>query len=182
MTNYSRASGLSLVTAGAPLVRVATLTPTVAANLDLLSVFTSDYDNYIVECVGITTGSTAFIALHLATGGSVDAGSNMYSSVTGGPFLNITSAAASAQVSPSLLSSGIGCNLSMFIKNVNDATNIKSINVDSVSQTTSNPYYQYANPYIAYKATNTLSGFRLAASVGNFAATGKIRVYGISNT
>lgn len=165
----------------AGLTLLATLTPTVAANVDFLTAFSSTYDAYEIVCEGILPDSgTAQLYLRVATGGSADSGSNYYTR-----SIDDTSAGSAATnyhpVTNSVLSTGKGCCASVRVTNANDATNMKMIESRSVSQTNATDFFSMGRTS-AYTPANTVSGFRLLWSGANFAATGKIRVYGYSNT
>lgn len=166
---------------GTGLVLLATLTPTAAANIDFLSTFSASYDNYLILGEGLNNGSgTDNISIRLANSGSVDSGSN-YSSVTTAPASSITFG-TSAIVTGNSLNTVRGLNLQAVIKNVNDASNLKSILSRAVSQDLNTPRVQSYSNNVAYIG-GAVSGFRLFWSGGaNFAAQGKVRVYGYQNS
>jgi hypothetical protein len=156
---------------------IATLTPTVAATLDLLSIFSSTYDEYEIIGDGITIGGSSgqSIALRMANAGTADSASNYW--VNAG---NSTSAAIA-----SVLGGGsVGCSFKVIVTNVNDASGRnKMISYSSVGETSGGPNYAVASGGFAYVKAATVSGFRLITTGGdNFAATGEIRVYGVKRT
>jgi hypothetical protein len=176
-TNYDTA--WSTVTAPG-LVLLATLTPTAATNIDFLSTFTSGYDNYLILATGLTVATLDSISLRLATGGSVDSGSNYYSQGTA-VDTNFTTSATSVLSTGSILAAGKGASIEISIKNANDATNLKAIRVHSLAQLDATPTYYQRYRDAVYTAANAVSGFRLYLTGGNnFAATGKVYVYGYS--
>lgn len=163
------------------LVLLATLTPTAAANVDFLTTFSASYDNYLILGEGLNNGSgTDNISIRLANAGSVDSGSN-YSSLTTAPGSSITFD-TSALVTGNSLNTVRGLNLQAVIKNVNDASNLKSILSHAVSQDLNTPRVRSYSNNIAYIG-GAVSGFRLFWSGGaSFAAQGKVRVYGYQNS
>ncbi|MES2323284.1 MAG: hypothetical protein V4633_13550 [Pseudomonadota bacterium] len=174
-------SGTMAMTSDTALVLIATLTPTVAANLDFLTTFSSSYDNYLIVCSGITVGTTDSIALRLAVAGVADAGANYYRNA-GSIGTDIT-ARTEIIVSPSILAGGKGGSAEITIKNVNDAVGLKATHSDSMSQSVATPGYANHFGDGVYVPASVASGFRLFLLGGaSFAATGKVRVYGYTNS
>lgn len=183
--SYIKANGAPVI-ADAPgaLVLLATLTPTAAANLDLLNVFSATYDNYLMIGQGVTFGATDGLSLRLAVAGSADTGSN-YVNLVGGDSLNSSATATSLTVSSNttINSGGKGCNFEIEVLNANDTTRFKGLRTKIVWNDSAGTSYIYATKLMAYIAANTVTGVRLFGTGGNsFAATGKIRVYGYTNT
>lgn len=179
-------AGTDTITLTAPgitgLSLVATLTPTVAANIDFLTTFSATYDNYIIVGDGITVGTNDFINIRLAAAGTADAGSNYYFTLAASSTA-FTASATSIQVGPAFTSAGKGGSFTFEIKNVNDATNLKTVHARTVGQTAATPGYTSIYSDGVYIAANAVTGFRLFLNAGsNFAATGKVRVYGYNNT
>ena len=171
--------------ANGALALIATLTPTAAANLDFLNVFSSTYDNYLIVGSGLTVAADTYALLRLATGGSVDTGSNYWISIgaeAAGNWTSHTSGSASHQFTPTITSAGKGLSFQIDIRNVNDASGLKSIVALIANQTAATPDYKIGTSRCAYPAANTVSGFRLYTNTSTWAATGKVRVYGYSNT
>ena len=169
---------------GAPpaLVLLATLTPTVSANIDFLTTFTSGYDNYLIIGDGISVAVDDGMRIRLANAGVVDSGSNYYS-VTAASSTPFTAALTTAQVTSTITSAGVGATFSIEVKNVNDAVKLKTIKVNAISQSAATPAFTSTYTDTAYTPASTVSGFRLyLASGNNFAATGRVRVYGINNS
>jgi len=180
VTNYAKADGTA-VKGGLTLLAV--LTPTAAANIDFLSIFTSTYDGYLIRGDGITnnSGTNDQLNLRFATAGAVDTGSNYYEMQSG------SSDAASdtfARLIQNVLGAGQGVNFELKVSNVNDAVRLKSASFEAVTQSTAVPAYNAElGARVAYKGANTVSGLRFYWNAGaNFAATGKVRVYGIANS
>ena len=157
-------------------------TPTAAANLDFLTIFSSTYDNYLIVLEGINCASNDGLRLRLAVAGSVDSGSNYLIGIpVGGATLGSTS--AHTLISNTVLAAGIGVSGSVLITNANDTSaKMKNINPATSAQVGATTYSAY-DSYCGYIAANAVSGFQLYWTGGsNFAATGKVRVYGYSNT
>ncbi len=163
-------------------ILLATLTPTAAANVDFLTTFSSTYDNYLIVGDGIlpATGSPS-LQMRVAVAGTANAGSNYAPMLSGST--TTTSNTFTEITSQPVLSSGKGCNFTVNVINANDTTNNKGIIAFSVSQRDATPTWDSgatASPYIGATA---ISGVRFLWSGGqNFAAVGKIRIYGISST
>ena len=162
------------------LTLLATLTPTVAANLDFLNVFSGDYDTYLVIGSGILPSAADSIALRFANAGAVDSGSKYYQIVSAGGTASTPQALGYIR-SSSVFTSG-GAAFQAVISNVNDTANDKTCISSSIAQSNST-FRSDAYDKTVYASANAISGFRLFwASASNFAATGKIRVYGYANT
>ena len=177
VVGYTRASGVA-VSAG--LVLLATLTPTAAANLDFLTTFTSGYDNYLIIGDGITPSADNNLAIRLAVAGASDTGSNYSAPLH---VSSTTAAAAYVDVINTVESTGLGANFRIDILNANATSGLKSISVEAVCQNAATPGWSSNSASYAYFAANAVSGFRLYwTAAANFAAVGKVRVYGYSNT
>lgn len=165
-------------------VLLATVTPTVAANIDFLSTFTSSFDNYLIVGNGITFGADEGLSLRLAASGAVDSGSN-YVDITGGSAAASSSTSTSLPVSSSatIRTAGKGCNFEIEVYGANATTQFKGLRSNIIWNDTSGTSYIYSQKMMAYIAANAVTGFRLFSTLGgNFAATGKIRVYGRVNS
>lgn len=159
------------------LTLLATLTPTAAANVDFLTTFTSSYDNYLIVLQGIKPATSDQLLMRFANAGSVDTGSNYSSPAFTGSGAATTSLAIAAN---NILSTGVGGSGFISIANANDASLIKGGAAFIAHEGAS---YYTEGKGVVYKAANAISGFRLYWALGgNFAATGKVRVYGYSNT
>lgn len=179
---YTKASGLPVVAGSSgALVLLATLTPTAAANLDFLTVFSSTYDNYLIIGDGITTGVTSQVQMRLAVAGTADSGSN-YATFAAVGSTSSTMSTIALLSNSSTYAGGVGLNFMTTITNVNDAVRAKMISTTSAGQADAVPNYSSSLVNSTYVAANAVTGFRLLLSGGNsFAATGKIRVYGYQN-
>ena len=177
VVSYTRANGVA-VSAG--LVLLATLTPTAAANLDFLTTFTSGYDNYLIIGDGITPSADNNLAIRLAVAGTSDTGSNYSVPLH---VSSTTTTAAYADVINTVESTGLGASFKIDILNANSTSGLKSISVEAVCQNAATPGWAANSASYAYFAANAVSGFRLYwTAAANFAAVGKVRVYGYSNT
>jgi hypothetical protein len=159
------------------LLATATVSSAVA-NIDFLNVFSSTYDNYIIEILGLVPQNNTALNLRLAKSGVVDTGANYYyagPNVTGtnGTSFPITSAAVTT-------SSGFGAVTTVEIRNANDAVRHKSMTtVGTFFDNT--PTANTVDYSCAYSFASAISGFRLYFGTGNITA-GTVRVYGIKNT
>jgi hypothetical protein len=165
------------------LILLATVTPTVAANVDFLNTFSSAYDNYVVLGDGINLSTDSYIAVQLAVTGTADGGSNYVTLQNGSASVSTTQ--TSFTFSPLTRTAGLGCNFQLLITNANDAVRIKSIFGNSVAGGDVGPpkTYGYEADAAAYTAANVVTGFRLLVISGyNFAAGGSVRVYGYKNS
>ena len=165
-------------------VLLATLTPTAAANVDFLSTFSSSYSLYLIEIEGVLPASNDQLYLRLATGGAADTGSNYANGANwqGAASYSVTATNCPLSSGGNVLAAGKGISISVFIRNCNDATNLKTISYFGAAQSAGGPdYFNLANQGV-YFAANTVSGGRLYWSGGNnFSATGKVRIYGYLN-
>jgi hypothetical protein len=180
VVSYVKASGLPVVSSTPGLTLLATLTPTAAANVDFLTTFTSTYDNYLIIGDGLKPASDDALRLRYAVAGTTDTGSSYFSGATGA---SATATTAITVTAASITSAGLGCGFTFEVQNANDATNAKTGSLLSMGQNAATPTFNALGQSNAYNAANTISGFRLYWSGGaNFSATGKVRVYGYSNT
>lgn len=164
------------------LVLLATLTPTAAANVDFLSTFTNGYDSYLIIGTGLLPSADDGLSLRLAVAGSADAGSN-YSSVTNTNDGDSRATATSFNLINTIITAGKGCSFSLSVRNVNDATNLKTVDCQAQGQNNVIPGWGFNGMAGVYFAANAVSGLRLYWTGGaNFTATGKVRVYGYSNS
>ena len=160
-----------------PAAPIAVLTPTAAANLESLSLFDSKYDTYVLELGGIKPAADDVLMLRLATGGSVDTGSNYTAGSSGG---NVTSTGSSITLTGTVLAAGKGLTGQLVIRNANDTSNLKYIEQRTVRQSDATPTWNFQDQAFAYFAANAVSGFRLYwNSASNFAASGYARVYAL---
>lgn len=172
-----RANGLPVATIPqSALVLLATLTPSVAANLDALNAFTASYDNYLIILDGIAPNAgTDTLAYRLANGGVVDTAANYLSTAFNGG-----NSTASSQTLASNVASGTDTvNGRIELLNVAAATKKGG---HAIAAATTNPSTQGVAVHLVYSG-GAVSGIRFFWTGGaSFAATGKIRIYGYSNT
>jgi hypothetical protein len=177
VVTYQRANGQPILNGLTPLTPA--LTPSAAANVDFLSLFTSSYDNYLIIGQGLKPSATDSLRLRWANAGTADSGSNYYEGSSTG---SLSSATAVVNVGPSTLNTGKGVGFMLHVTNVNDAVNMKMYKGDAISQSAATPTYTALALYGAYQAANAISGFRLYWLGGaNFTAAGSIRIYGYNN-
>jgi len=163
------------------LTLLATITPTVAANVDFLNTFSSTYDCYLINCTGVTPasyGGSPGPQFRFANGGIVDTGS-----VYNGFFQSAATSASNSRLTTNQTNYG-AYSFQMVIANANETTNVKYMTMQlqySPNGSSSDPTNFYYGA--AYRGTSAISGIRIFWSDGgDFAATGKIRVYGYSNS
>lgn len=170
LTHYQRASGLAIRSGAVDLVASAVISSSVA-NIDFLSLFTADYDKYVIEIGGLRPSADSNLVLYLTVGGAIDSnaanftGSTAYFPVTGAQIQSSTDTAGAA--------------FTVSISNVQSLMR-KLIVSDGVFNGTG--AVQIASAISFYKGTNVISGFRLAYLGGASATQGVVRVYGFKNT
>jgi hypothetical protein len=169
-TNWA---GLSGEVSGLKLI--ATLTPTAAANVDALTVFTSTYDDYEIIADGILPFSNDALYIRFAVAGAVDSALN-YIEV---PSMGTSSTDVNRlQLTIGHSSTGKGANLELMVQNCNSTTSIKSVRILSLTEGAST-FYSIAR-HGTHKPNNAISGIRFFWGSGsNFAAQGSIRIYGV---
>jgi hypothetical protein len=178
-------SGKSLTTNGTTpswsypgLTLLATLTPTAAAAVNALNVFSSLYDSYLVIGEGLCPATDAALAAQFAVSGVL---------VTTGSYATTSSfvATASAYLTSVMNMTSVvvgaiggGANMMLRIDNANDATNTKSLAV-SICFDSPTPQFVHSQSAGGYKGgVITGIGFSWGGGV-NFKAQGSIRIYGI---
>ena len=177
VTGYTRASGNAV--APSHYVLLATLTPTVAANLDLLNVFSSAYDQYKIMGQGVGCTSS-ILQFRLANAGVVDTGTNIAYAFTGSSTQTLTTFGRVTvnNAGPT------GVCFEITVQNANDTSaRAKRVSAKSVYSSDASPaVYQNSDYENWYQKTAALSGIRFYWDSGqNFNAQGLIRVYGIRN-
>jgi len=169
------------IQSGIGLIPLVSITPTAVVNLDFLSTFTTQYDNYLIVGEGIKFAADDGASFRVAVTGAVDTGSNYHnmSNSSGSTSSAGTSFAVTAGV---VRSAGTGCSFCIDVRNVNSTTQAKMIESQAVlNSTVAGPVYTYISGACAHSGS-VLTGFRLYSTLGsNFAAQGKIRVYGYNN-
>jgi hypothetical protein len=175
--------GVSVADPG--LVLLATLTPTAAAAVDALNVFSSTYDDYLVIGEAITPSAMDNLQLRFATGGTVDSGSN-YVTASGATGTSASAYSSSINVANGgsiypISLNGFGASFVFHVLNANDAANAKTA-VGRISHSSGGASPVLSGGFVsgAYTAANAASGVRFFWSGGTaFEARGKIRIYGI---
>lgn len=161
---------------------LATLTPTAAANVDALSTFSSTYDNYLIIGQGLKPATDAALLLRFGVAGTADAGSN-YSAAAAYGTQTTSTGTSTVVTSTNVLAAGTGASFVIHVLNANDATNAKIVSSATAGQTAATPGWTGYGFASVYFAANAVSGVRFLWTGGaNFAATGKIRIYGYNNT
>lgn len=183
VVDYCRASGNALIKPAMLLV-AGPLTPSAAANVDFLNVFTSQFDEYLVQINGVQVAATSTkLMLQFAVGGAVDAGAANYQY---GQLDDTTLGTASAS---GILISGAGyvgnpVTATVRLSGINSAlANVKALNSLSICTNTSGSAPLVQGFVGAHRPAGAASGFRLYwASGASFTATGTIKVYGVLNS
>lgn len=180
ITDYTRKSGRALVENVTPgLYLLATITPTVAAAIDLLNVFSSTYDDYLILCEGLSSSGADNLVLRVARGGVVDASSSY-----GGAAVNGGSGGTVDRIT---LHSSPGTNGSLGVRievlgaNASGAQAYQHVLSTGISGALGGTFTATALNGVHGNGgvAGPLSGFRLFWNTGsNFGATGAIRVYG----
>ena len=162
---------------------LATLTPTVSTAVDFLSTFSSAYDNYLILGSGVTFGTDDGLSVRLAASGAADTGSNYITTSFDDSAVTTTATSSPVSSSATVRAAGRGCNFAIRILNVNDAMGFKQIETQCTWQSaTGTAAYTSTERSHVYLAANVVTGLRLFSILGgNFAATGKIRVYGFAS-
>jgi hypothetical protein len=171
-TNY-------VLTTPTSLTLLATITPTAAANVDFLSTFTSLYDNYLIIGSGIKPAADDYMKIRLANAGVVDTAANFGAAPVGASSPNTDT---NLQIVGMTTAAGKGAGFSVTVNNCNDTSNGKTLTTVGASQDSATPTWQAVEYFGFYTNSAAVTGIRFYWSGGsNFAATGKIRVYGYQN-
>lgn len=164
------------------LTLLATVTPTAGAtSVSLLSVFSSTYDNYLIQIDGLLETTTASkFNMRLANAGVIDTGTNYYFSNFGtlDTYIPLTD--------NTILLAGKGLTGQIILNNVNSAPSLKMVQGNIVSQgaVSGASSYPFSSTFSVYTNTATVSGFTFFWSAAGgipFVGQGTIRVYGYSN-
>lgn len=170
-------SGIMALTTDTGLALVAgPIVPSNSANVDLLNIFTSGFDNYlvIINRVAPSLASAAQnIGLRFANAGVVDS-SNIYGSASVDAAINYTN---SAIIGPSLRGQDSPAGtIEISISNANSASGLKTAVITNIGGNAGSQIFG------GFNSANTVSGFRLYFVSGAlFAAGGTVRVYGYKN-
>lgn len=177
--SYNKASGAAVTVVSPALILLATLTPTVAANVDFLNTFSSTYDDYEIQINGVNAAAAENLRFRFAIAGVADTGNNyQYYQIddpatgsNGVSFIEAIPGGVSSQPRSGTIR----------VTNVNSATAFaKSVLAFGISSNNAgNP--QGGGRFGDHTAANVATGFRLFWSAGaNFLAQGTVKVYGIS--
>jgi len=105
--------------AGTGLIPIVSLTPTAVVNLDFLTLFTSQYDNYLIIGEGVKFAADDGVSLRVAVAGAVDTGSNYHNmSPAGGTSTAATSLAVTSAAT--VRTAGTGSTFYVNIRNTNE--------------------------------------------------------------
>lgn len=173
-SGLSLSSGTLSSTAGA-LILLYQGAFTATANFDQLNIFSSTYDDYLIEILDMKPSATDVAVMRFATGGTVDSGSNYYTGASSATFMSTFG---------TILTGGKGGCYTVRILNANSTSGIKIAISSGARQSDATPTYAVdQNNTYSYVAANTISGFRIYWNSGtNHTAGGKVRVYGYQNS
>jgi hypothetical protein len=161
------------------MVLLATVTPTASANVDALSAFTSDYDNYLILGSNLRPASNTDLVFRLGVAGTADTASNYKT----GEGINFTGGNTWSLIASGVQSAGAGVSFRIQLIGANQTSLSKFMLNDVVFESASNPAYTLNNIATSYIGTTAVSGIRFFwGNGGNFAAAGKLQIYGYSNT
>ena len=184
-TNGSGALSFGTPASGA-MTLLASSAPTAAANVDFLNTFTSDYDAYFITLQSILPANSGrTLDMQVAVGGAAQSSSNTYRSDSPS-MINVAFNSTSANLllgSGTLDSTGNGFTGSVYLYNAN-GTGWKFGPISYIYQSPSASTILSQNGMWAYSGSSSLSGVRflLGNGGGNFAAQGRIRIFGFKNT
>jgi hypothetical protein len=169
---------------GGGLTLLATITTTVSATVNFLTTFSAIYDNYLITGNGVKFTSDEGLDVRLAVSGTADNGSNYITLYNDSVAATATSTSAQIPGAATVRSAGKGCNFEILVTNANDTGNLKSIVSNIVwNDVVATGSYVRTTRSSAYSASNAVTGISLFATFGgNFAAGGKVRVYGYQNS
>lgn len=176
-------NGTSASWVGGGLTLLATLTPTVAANVDFLSTFTSSYDSYLIVVTGVVpaTGSSG-LSMRLAVAGAAVSTSIYGQEVPFGGAAYSSAGSTQATAAAQATAAGLGANAEIRIFNVNSTSAIKSFVCASQAHDSGVNFSNDSKAGV-FQSSSVVTGARLYWTGGqNFAAQGKVRIYGISNS
>lgn len=168
------------ITISSGLTLIASLNATAVSALDFLSVFTSAYDDYVIEIKGLRPSAADYPIFRVANGGTVDAGANYWA--FSGPLGSVSSASNFLYLTH--LTQGTdaaGCTGIIRVRNVNSSTQMRSIDTQIFSRDSGTSAVRSSMWVAGYVAASTISGFRILWSGGaTFQAQGNVRVYGVA--
>jgi hypothetical protein len=151
------------------------------ANIDYLTLFSSEYDNYRIEVIGDLGTAASSIYMRLAVAGAVDTGSNYSDGLGGDTTTTVLNPQMAIGVSTTV--GGRGGNATILVGGVNSSNRLKTVRSYGIAQNGTAPSWGSRTLNCAYVAPNAVTGFRLYRSLGGdtFAA-GTILVYGQRKT
>lgn len=180
LTAPSKDGTVALV--GDSMALLAVLTPTAAAAVNALNVFSSTYDSYMVTGEGVCPASNATLVMQMAVAGALVASGSPYSG--GSPFASISTAHNNANSIPlvaganTVRAAGTGINFTLHFRNMNSASNLKSVSYNCDFDDSSPGFTNQMGG--AEFIGGVVTGFGLSfAGAINFKAQGTIRIYGI---
>lgn len=160
---------------------LAALTPTAAANVDALNVFTSEYNYYKIVIEGVVPSADDSLRMRFANAGVVDTSASCRTvTTTSDVALNDTQISVTGAVEAT---SSLGANATVEVINANSATLLKSGFITRQHASTVTPGDVNGSTAIHMYGGGVVSGFRLFWNSGaNFGAQGKVFVYGYRNS
>lgn len=174
-TFASWAIGMASLTRG--LVLLATLTPTVAAAVNALTVFNGQYDSYLIIGEAVQPAAGVTLGMYYAVAGVLDT-TNSFAQPA--PYSTSPTGYATAcqLTSTAVATAGTGATFCLRIDNANDATGVKLLTASAAfdSAVSTMISEQRVTGYRGGAVSGV--GFYCAGG-GNFKAQGSIRIYGI---
>ncbi|MGZ8888061.1 MAG: hypothetical protein ACXW1D_00730 [Halobacteriota archaeon] len=156
---------------------IATTNVTAVANIDFLTLFTPEFNKYIIEFEALVP-ATDGVVLHgkLAFGGVADTAGVGYTYWNSGTVNSIASGIPLSSVNSNV--AGKGTTGFFEIRNTNGAGTKAGLAASAAYTTTGGALTQCS---FLNSNVSPVSGFRLNFSSGNFTASGTVRVYGVRN-
>lgn len=180
-------------TAASPagLVLISSVTPTAATTVSFN--FSGSYDNYYISISGVKPNTTQTFKSRVSIGGTLQT-SSIYNTLEGVPVINASTAAASRNEIPTQMGSQYGVNsglpaeyamsANIFILGVNSGqSKYFDADVSMYYSGGSGDAWYASKSNASIQTTSALSGITFYWGSGsiNFAAQGKIKLYGYSN-
>lgn len=183
--SYNKANGAAVTVVPPALILLATLTPTVAANVDFLNTFNSTYDAYMIEIIGVRPATAGnILRAQFAVAGSAVTTSTYATAATG----------SSATAASAFMTIGVATNNSatfartfvnstLFAANINNTASAKSLTSFSAQATSTAGTFQGDTSWSVLDTASVVTGIRFFWNGGsNFDAVGSIKIYGIANS
>lgn len=180
-------------TAASPagLVLISSVTPTAATTVSFN--FSGSYDNYYISISGVKPNTTQTFKSRVSIGGTLQT-SSIYNTLEGVPVINASTAAASRNEIPTQMGSQVGVtaglpaeyamSANIFILGVNSGqSKYFDADVSMYYSGGSGDAWYASKSNASIQTTSALSGITFYWGSGsiNFAAQGKIKLYGYSN-